>query len=753
MAEPRDIPGMNPGPVNMPSSDPVLSSDTLNRYTQEQWRQMADSMRTYMLFTNDFTKRMREGLHQIEGLINDVHQVRKSAVDPTRPTPHDEAWPADPSAPRRAPVSEAPAPAAPETAPPAEDPKKPMTFAEGRAAGKTTSMGSVAQKVAAAGSRYMSQKGTLLDEEDGPGHTPRLSTLSTGGQGYKVFNAAGDVVREIPDGPGAADEAARAGSTARRVSLVAGSLGRFGAGEGVAGALGGTVARVAGPIGIGIGVADRVFDTMASQNAAGAQWRQVYGAEAGKYAISQRWDRYKAGWSGYFSGEGRDRALEGYDAMAQMGLSGDQLDNAVDFDKAMYDSHGMGASQSAAFVQLSRSTGATLSELADQIGRVGEAAVAAGQNSEAAIARFQSLAQGLATGVSNAPGASDAAADIVTTMAKSLPTSLNTESVQAGLLGGMSQQGMMLYAAQSGKDYTSVMIDAATRPESAVANIIGGGLRAAVDLVVQGSGYANAAALRAEIKRRWPDAVHLSSAQQRTILSEHPEMILAIQTILPQFGFSMNQGDIVQMFFEEVMGFSKGLKQTGPKKGGTAQVKGGFDSLAATSGDPAAALHDKIYGGGLKGFVFGSMNRGFDSYSDWASSTGDRDKAAESLLGTKASVKFSDFTGSTIEDATYNTSKGKKSWSEIWSDPDLVKEFDRGTMTVQGGGKNKNDAPRSVTDFTGYAGGGGKPQQAQKVEIAFTGVAEKLLRVTGPSDSQRAGVPASGTASWSDYLK
>lgn len=761
---------MNP-PSSLPSSDPQVTGEALSSFISEQARQMADQIRSHAMFTSEFTSGSRQVLSELRGLASDISAVRAeisqssgapgisqgSATDPTtgraRPSPP----PRMPSPPR-APVDEgrSSAPSSP-----------PMTYSEGLSRGENLRMGDVIQSVARFGQRFVSAHTPSTWDRSPDGAL--ITQYVNGELSYvKQDPGTGQILSHMPvNAPGAIRAVARSDAMANRFASVSGALGRYGAGEGVLGAIGGSAAKLAGPIGITVGVAQQIGDKIGEQTAAGAPWRQIYGEDAGRFAIEQRSRSWLAGLDSFLSGTGFGRGREDYQAMAQLGLQGTGLDNAVNFSRQMYLSHGMDSRTSAQFVQMSRDTAVSLETLSAQIEKVGEAAVAAGQNSEKAISSFAAASQSLRSGGVSAAGSSAAAASIDASVREQLPTSLASDQTVSAISGSVNQQNLMLYAARTGQDWRRLSQNLSTDVTGRVASTIAQGtITDAVDRICGAAGT-NRAALAAEISAKYPGVTHLSPAQQNAILANHLNINgYTIGQIFQGMGLNIAADQQMNMFFETVMG---NVDVTSGIASGTKPLTG-----EAYNGDPASIFSALAGGWGTdnqspSAALMGSSSTSIwgnasvagdvaNAYLDYAKSTGYRSPLIESVIGGEGAKTIMDFAGTdSLDDVKVNTSKGQMTLAQLISDQSLVKsDLATGQASVVGGGEHANDEPM---DLSSIVSGGSAPGtvasgvsgQGQSWTLSLTPEAQRIFSLVGPTAAERSGAPAVGSMSPSSY--
>lgn len=749
------------GGVPLPSTDPTLGNAT-NPYIAQEVHESVNSLREYMMSLGDFTNELRGIVQQIVALPNEIRQgdtvggrhvggvgTMNQSVPPSQARKAEAA----------AQVSEGAAP---------EEQARRMTFSEGREVMRNMSMGSATQKAAG----FMA---SALSQREHP--WARAPQMVNGSMAYvQKDSETGEILRSVPFNASnpeseAAAAAVRDKGIARQAHLTSavGALGRYAGGEGVAGALGGTAARLAGPIGIAVGAVAKGFDYYNQQLAAGGEFRQIYGEDAGRFAITQRTGRQMAGLEGFFTGTGRERAMQAYTAAAGMGLTGDRLEAATDFDREMFMKHGMSTDESMRFVQMNANNSAvSLKELSDQIDQVGRSAVEAGRNSDQAIQSFAQISETLQGTLSAAPGVTDVAAAIQTT-ANRMPRNLAAGTAASLTQAVTSPDNIMLQAVMSGKPVGATMNEVSLNPQAALGLAVGG-IDKAVEAICGLMGK-TPDQLRQEISDNYGGRgpKDLSPDEKGQVLAPYSDQVNppVMMEIYRQFaGMDIAFGDVIFRFFNDLdqLGGAESLRGGGGLFGQFNRVKAGV--AAATGGQMSAdsytnktTLQQDLYGKPViagRGYAASPMPTQdtdlFNQYNTFASGHG-RNTALEGLMqggediAQKAGVDA-------LEDVTFNTSRGPRSLTEIMSSKRLMAEFGKGEIsTVEGA---KGETAFDITKYTGLVDpdspmsskeNKGQTASVNGVTISLTNYAAKLLKLTGPSGSQRGGTPAVATTS------
>lgn len=768
----------------LPSTQPTLSPAIQGVYMGRQHGDQADTLREFMMSFGMFNAQLQATVVELANIAKSVQQQAASS-------------PGGSVVPRPGGHVAAPAPIAPTSSPgmhiaEAAAPGNGSQQSEGAAFhfDRHMSMSDATRGLAGEVAKVLSQRASYQfrtsGDATGPGGGALLpEDIGGGQQGYAVRDGDGNVVRSIPLG----DDPAKAFSTASRMQTrsghfgtLAGYAGRLSEGEGAIGALGGGAAEVAGVAGGALLVGEKGMQFYTNQYQQGAQYRQIYGADAGRFAISQRLGAQAAGIGSYLSGEGRERGMQAYQAASEMGLSGDQRQGAIDFDSSMYSKYGMSVQQSMQFVGMhAENSTISLKDLADQIDKVGKSAVGAGRNAQEAIDTFGQVAAGLQSNVTQGAGSIAIAGGVTTALQRALPKDLsNTADIQA-FTGLLSQQSVMQYAALTGQSPGTVLNQVALQSSGATALAVIAGREQEIVNAVCAAGGTTPEALRADIARRYPGLKQISADQLLAVLADYPSLNSAtIGTVFSALGFNLKPAQYLPMFAQMIMGNTAGIgtaAQAAAKAAGGPSVSGGASgtkSLAAPGGGsgpvvsgafkPVSASDANYISGAdlysdyltksgpLKGTQYTDLTKyGFGSsamdYGRYEATSGNRDTAVENLLA--HAQQFQSDTGTSLDETKFNTAKGPKTLGEILKDPSLLAALNKGQINAMGAGNTPLDLTKytgiSADSVSGTATGGSVASGG--VTIDLTPLAKKILKLSGPSDDQRAGKPSVGTIS------
>ncbi len=553
--------------------------------------------------------------------------------------------------------------------------------------------------------------------------------------------------------------------SSNRAQMLTGALSRYGSGEGVSGALGGMGGRlgavaskagIVGAIGAAVVTAGKKgFDTVAEQTQKGAEWRSIYGEDAGRFAAQPRFEQFSAGVESFFQGVGSQRGKDAYAGAARIGLTGDRIDSAVEFDQEMYLKQGMSTETSMKFVEMNaNNANVSLAALSKQIEEVSNSAVKAGKNSEEAIAAFANTAAMISNNVVEGAAATEISAGLTTEVTSKLPRALATETNIQALAGTLNQTSLMRYASTTGQDYAEVSTRIATGDSDLALQAIGGSAEDAARLVCTAAGT-TPEELRSQIEGRFPGRNFTNSPLTDSEMQEvalgtptpiYPEMI---SQIFGTRGIQVPAGQQYSMFFSILMGAFSDLAGTGGSAQGEQVARGrrsgGGESVEGA--DRGAAINR----GGARGTYAGAES-GFNDYLNFAKTTGDSDSFVEKLL--QENQDGGELDNIDFENNVFQTTKGPKSLADILADEDLLKELDSGSVGVQGpdnttidlekyATRSKSGVQKWMDQAMGKTATGPDPsgETTPQNTIGLTPEAARMFRLVGPSDAQIAGVP------------
>ena len=748
--------GAPPPGVPLPGADPVMSQGMASAYAQQMLMEQVNAARESMMVVGQFNQNMRGAVASLASLAGDIDTIRRQVQASSRttpglglPTPSSSGGGIPSAMPEGMPVG-----SGPQSAPP-------MSFAEGREIGQNLRMGDVAQRAAGMAAQFMEDRATTISNTrvDENGLTvPEMADFGNGPEpAYVERDAQGNIVNTFAN----AAAAGKAYQWANRRGYVTGALSRFSSGAGAMGALGGTLARVAGPVGIAVGVGTAVANQVAKQTAAGAEFRAAYGEDAGRFAIGERFDRTLAGWEGFFKGVGSERAKEDYSIGVQYGMTGDTLDRSVDFSRDMYTRYGLDSGQAMGLAQTAREAGLNLDQFAEQIGRVSKAAVEAGRNSTEAIARFQALAQGLATSITDTPAAFGLAETITDTVA-AMPQSMQDAGIDQGLAGMLSNpMNIAMQANAMGTTYSDLSNQMQLDTSGNIQRQVLSGSIDAMLSAVLGTVGLNLETFRTQMRERFPGRQALDAPEVARIMQETGLSIVSMKPIMNQFGFSMaTDTEYMTFFMNSVLGATD---QLDPGTGGGEDLSGQTTEGTAPSpfGGITSSTQNGVlttnFGGGMsdpivQGAKAGGAQESYNQYFAQTLETNTRNTALESLF--RQAEEFEGAAGVSLDEAKFRMEGSDQEYTlqQIINDPKLLAELSK--FTAVGG-----DDPVSLARYTqsepektggwdpfaAFKGDGlGTTGSETKVTIGLTEEAKGLLHVT-TSESQREGVPDPST--------
>lgn len=553
----------------------------------------------------------------------------------------------------------------------------------------------------------------------------------------------------------------------RTATSVGSSLTALASGQaGVAGSLGATAARFAGPIGLAYGATQLVGGQLEKQSATAAPYRQAYGEDTSMFAARDRFERWKTGLSG-FGTIGGDMAREQFDAATQMGLRGESLDGATDFGREMYSRFGMDTSQSMQIVEQSVKQGnLSLTQFSEAITEVSRAAVEAGRSSKEAISDFSAAQQAIST---IAPGdKSIVAAKQISGVVQGLPTAL-AESLGGakGLANGMTQTNIQRIAMMSGQDPQAALFQMMSDPEAGTQDYLANMGTQIVELFAQAIGV-SASDLRSFIGER-TGGKPVSYEQQMAILSEIAGgsdraagiAMQVLQNASGMLGLNVDLAQLLNLLFsaseggfgittaneqkitEAAGGISstitgifggKGGGATGPSYGKAATgavgsaVYGGNDPMASLRSEISGKLgySDGSYGAGGAAGMAPMQGEAFNAYVQQVAQTGGQGNAMiEAILSAAGSSAITERSGTDIDSTKIRIGTGRNA-----KDMTLA-------QIIEGGYEDQLQGASIVP------GRSGDQPADLRVTLELSPEAKRLVfQQDAPSDEQRAGVPA-----------
>lgn len=627
-------------------------------------------------------------------------------------------------------------------------------YREGREKGRSMTMSSAAKALAAPVGRALSEANT--------GWT--AGTTSTGEAGW-VRQENGEVVDEASFG-------SLAGKTLAARAAIGGSLTRIAAGDAAfAGRLGMIGARIAGPIGLGVGAVAAGGQFLEGQFEAGAPYRAAFGEDVGPFALRERATGFIQGLQG-FGTIGGDRAREQYARATAMGLRGDRREAAQDFAGDMYMRFGIDTSESMQIVeQAVRQGNVSLTAFGEAITEVSRAAVEAGRSSREAIQEFVDTQALVASQIT--PGAASiGVTQDITALTEGLPRALQeTIGGPKGLAGMLNQQNVMTVAAMSGQDpmaaWFAIQNPATARDQAA--DIFGGMGQQIVQIMARAMGKTEEE-LRAQVAELTGGERVSQEAQYEIFIqlaggTEQAAgvMQMVLQQVVGFFGMPISQAQLLNLFFEAVqggMGASPQAREAVGNIGGRVSrgLRGAFAGLGFGGGggggdgrptyEVGSGMREDIlknmgyslrstgsggYGivGGIPGGT-GPADRGaFEAYRQQVAKTGKGDPYVEALLSKEGMSQVAEASGGDAADAKFRImvdGKARDMSLEQVISGGYTSQLSRAGVVSSA---NPNDNPQTV-----------------RVVMELSSDAKRWFREqTGPSDEQRRGVPPSGSRS------
>jgi hypothetical protein len=772
------FPGFGQG-SSMPGDDPVIPQHLLGGHMAERAADIQAGVQKVSLLSGDVENKVAMAVQGVltgvaETVLKHMQQATGTTGQSVDLRPYVAGTPAGHAASKTpAPL---PAPPAPEAKARPEPEQHTPTFTEqykeGRERISHMTMGSVAKAAAAPAARYFSERQGGWVRTD-PNDPNALNALPNGEQGmYRLSEdgmvggdgtlASGQVLDAV------AESSPGYGALARRSArseAIAGNLSRFAAGEGLAGTLGTVATRVAGPIGLAVGAAQTGGAFLEKQHAAAAHYRSAFGEDTGMFAAGDRGREWLAGIEG-FGTIGGERARDQFRQASALGLRGERREGAEDFATDMFMKFGMDTSESMEIVRRSVEQGnISLTQFSEAITEVSRSAVEAGRSSKEAIEDFTAAQNVVATNIVGGD-ASLAVTEQITAVTSGMDRSLVKGLGGAeGLAGAMTPTNVMGMAAMSGQSPMAAygaMMSPATAPTQIADTLAQMGIQIAT-MAAQQLGM-SLDDLKAAVNEK-TGGKPVSEDQMAMILTElaggqeqYGMLIMMLTQYIQRFlGVAVDPAQVLNtlssalaggfgMTSEVKEGIGRGAKAIGkmgkgfgsifgkPGKGDTSK-----DDLLADMGyAPARTSSENYMGQNLTGEnVFMGRpsetpedSEAFDAYYNLVNKTGKRNKQVEALLSPENQDTILDKAGvGSIEDVKYRINGKDMSLTDIISSgkPGYLKQLASGQAGIVP--TNETDNPASVGDVTG-------------IRIDLSSEARRLLRVEGPSDEQRRGVPS-----------
>lgn len=793
-------PGMGEGGTPMPGDDPALPDDLVQPHIAQQARDVQTGAQSDALMSGDMEAKvasMLEGVltslataalsemaktdegrgrvGQFRDLITGAAgQMASTAPNPPGPSPQA----------AQAPPEAAPPPSGQEFYHPVE------AYREGRDAPGKATMGSVARAVAAPAAKYFSQRNAGWSLEEQPDGTQAYVRRDPNDPNADPANGnLGAIVETVPeDDP----RFAHLGRSISRAGFVSGNLAAMAGGEGVAGSLGATAARVAGPIGLAVGAVQMGGNFFESQIQRGAGYRQAFGEEGtGGFSARERMGEFVAGLQG-FGSIGGDRAREQYRAASEMGLRGDRREQASDFAGSMYQRFGIDTAESMQIVEQAINAGnISLTQFGEAITEVSRAAVEAGRSSKEAIDDFVAAQKNISTNLVGG-GASVEVTEQIDRLAAGMDRGLlkSVGGVQ-GLSTLLNQQNIMGVAAMTGQDPSAALFrsrDPSTAAAQAQDTISGIGQR--IVQIIAATLGTDAATLTEEVRRRTGGRA-VSSEQQFSIFldlcggSERAGGVLTqvLQQVTAFFRIQIDEAQLLNLFFttvqgglgqttaqEEAQGTARGMGQDflqstgllGTGAGSTGGSTGNYQRISTPSASdrqaagyagvtsPTLGAWNSQKNEILSNLGYAPANPGlglpatgpqdsaaFGAYVDYVAKTGKGNPQIEALLNPQNQQALIEKAGvGDAEDVKFRVGTGKG--SKDLSLAQIISSGNKGYLSQLTSGdagivpSNRSDNPSSVGEVTHV-----------HVEVEAIGDLRGNIRArSGPTEDQRSGIPA-----------
>ena len=792
-----DFPGTGSGPM-LPSGDPALPDDLAGSYAVDLLADKLTGAQRDALMNGKVEAKVAD---MIEGMLTSVATMVLTAVAKMEggdavvrdfqsllgafSGSGSAASGSDPtSAPRAlgaAPVSRSDADQAPASAPsaPEDEPSGPkhlgedpsqrfyhpkQAYQEGLEKGKAMTMGSIAKSIAAPVAQNMSERQSWFPV-----------TLDDGTEVLRKINPhTGETLSQLGvDDPGFAQQAAKVRLATGARTMLSGAA----AGEGIAGTLGATAARVAGPIGLAIGAAQMGGGFLEKQQTAAQPFKAAFGEETSMLAGKERAGAWLAGLSG-FGSIGTEEARAQYMRATAMGLDGERRTEATQFMGGMQRRFGLDTDTSAGMVeQVTKQGNVALDDFADAITNVSRAAVAAGRSSKEAIESFAATQAIVAKNITTGPASIEISEGIATMAAENLDQGLATSLGGAeGIAGMLSGSNVMAMATLNGQDPMEAMW-AMSNPTTAAAQVnktladIGEFVTGEVAKVLGLTKDALKKAIAAETggKTVSPDEQHRifeaiagGPQQAGTVVS------LVMPALNSFLGKPVDSAQMLNYLFAAASGAFAGPEPTilskigdtlasasessptgsgdmGYEKidGSQAAGRGSYIDTGPTLGDKQQQEILKNLGYGSTGYTGGENPMASDdavaAYIEYVASTGQGDASIESLLSSKnRSGILAAGDAKAMEDVQFRvkTDTGRQ-------DMDLATLLEKGYADqIRSGqaevvGQNEGDLPTSLASLG---------------VIGLSPEAREMFRMEqGPTPEQKEGVPPGSTRATTRY--
>ncbi len=349
-----------------------------------------------------------------------------------------------------------------------------------------------------------------------------------------------------------------------RVARVGGALGKLSAGEGMAGALGsfGSVARVAGPIGIGVGLIQQGANKLEDQYNAQAQYKSAFGDDdTGMFAAKERLGSFTARLSGWGT-IGGDRAVEQYERATALGLRGERRTEAMDFATDMFKSLGVDTAEAMEIVQrTTRNTQLSLGAFAQGMKEVSKAAVEAGRSAKDARDQFLGTQAGLVQAGVGSTG-SIYSAEFITSVAQGFGGGLDGSDYT----GFLSDRSLQLQAANSGMSYSDLLAKRASGQADVLGGAIVGGMSQIADMILASWGVTRDAAKGAIQSVTGADQKIPSADQNEAILNAIKKAgsgaasIITVRSAFKAYGMEgKTDEDMLRMLWINLLGIDEGF--------------------------------------------------------------------------------------------------------------------------------------------------------------------------------------------------
>lgn len=559
-----------------------------------------------------------------------------------------------------------------------------------------------------------------------------------------------------------------------RSGRLAGGLTKLASGGGMAelGSLGAIATKVAGPIGMAVGIGHEVISGMESQYSKGADYRGDFGQQGtGNFSASDRMAEFGASLQGWGT-IGGARARDQFKQASSMGLRGQRRDDATGFSTDMFMKFGIDTSQSMQMVQQAIDGGnLSLTEYSKSITDVSAAAVAAGKASKGAIADFMEAQKVVSQNVV----AGTAGLKVTSGLSKMVSGLDNTLQTSMGGTAGFSRmltdKNVSQLAALSGQN-PNIAVEQLHNPTTAAkqaGDTFSQFGRYLVRFVAGQLGWTEAD-LRSRIQAK--TGGKMPANPQEVFLGiiggnkEQAGVILrSSQAFAQNFGMNISETQFYSLLFEAALGRTdqmmkdnaaqdkKDVAGSHPKTLTAAQAKKQLDAT-----DPSR--HPMAPSRGPAPQYLPTSSRAEQSYLRGVAGGGKGDPLLESLLNHADKVKeASHLNFDETKFRIMDQGKAKDlTFAQISGNPRYKHElYQKGAGIVSNG---TNDLPTSIEEITGKIAppGSGKkgpttspgdwatPVDSSGRKLDLTDRAAKVLKWVGggPTDAQRVGVPATG---------